>query len=53
MRGEGSLITVRGKRKLGYEVDLEIGLASGSVVTLIGICDDEADCEEFKVSQKN
>ncbi|TNV84483.1 hypothetical protein FGO68_gene1640 [Halteria grandinella] len=53
LRGEGSLITVRGKRKLGYEVDLEIGLASGSVVTLIGICDDEDDCEEYKVSHKN
>lgn len=34
LRGEGSLITVRGKRKLGYELDIELLLSNENVIQL-------------------
>jgi len=37
-------VTVRGKRKLGYEIDIEIG----QIVQLFEITDDEDDCVEIK-----
>ncbi len=51
-RGEASLITVRGKRKLGYEFDVEliIQIDSNKVkVKIIEMCDDEEDCTDFSV----
>ena len=43
VKGEGSLITVRGKRKLGYEITVEISTPKDKLV-LEGLCDDEDDC---------
>lgn len=34
LRGEGSLITVRGKKKLGYELDIELLLSNENVIQL-------------------
>ena len=42
------MITVRGKRKLGYELDLEITLGAITVFQLIELCDHEEDAH-FKV----
>jgi hypothetical protein len=44
IKGEGSIVTVRGKRKLGYEIDIEIG----QKVQLYEITDDEDDCVDIK-----
>lgn len=41
---------MRGKRKLGYELDLQVYLGDKDVVTLLGISDDEEDCEDIRVS---
>ena len=53
--GEGSLITVRGKRKLGYELSAEITFkfkdGSECKAVVSKICDDEEDCESFACSQ--
>lgn len=43
VRGEGSLITVRGKRKLGYEITVEISSQQEKLV-LADLADDEDDC---------
>ena len=64
LKGEGSLITVRGKRKIGYEMDIEITFnfiqsedeQSSSVssevqciVKMIEISEDEEDCVEYVI----
>lgn len=46
---------VRGKKKIGYELDMEIELnfePDCGTVSLFGISDDEDDCEEIKCDSK-
>ena len=56
LKGEGSLITVRGKRKLGYELTVELSFHSkdmtSSPIKLIleEICEDEDDCMNVSTS---
>ncbi len=48
MRAEGSLITVRGKRKLGYDIDVQVSITNTkAVIKVKGLQDDEEDCEEY------
>ena len=51
IRGEGSLITVRGKRKLGYELDIEVTVDGPIKFQLIELCDHEEDVAEFRAIQ--
>jgi hypothetical protein len=56
VKGEASIITVRGKRKLGYELDIEMSLTEGQLktkVSLTGLCDDEEDCAGFKMLESS
>jgi len=48
IRGEGSLITVRGKRKLGYELDIEVTVEGPISFRLNELCDHEEDVAEFR-----
>ena len=47
LSGEGSLITVRGKQKLGYELDIEISLGT-TAFRLLEVCDHEDDAADFR-----
>ena len=49
LRGEGSLITVRGKQKLGYELDIEISLGT-TIFRLLEVCDHEDDAADFRAT---
>ena len=50
LSGEGSVIMVRGKVKIGYEFTLEIQLSSSLSsfsVKMIDVCDDDDDCQDY------
>lgn len=47
VKGEGSIIMVRGKRKLGYDFDADIPVKNGSII-LEEICDHEEDSANIK-----
>jgi hypothetical protein len=54
IKGEGQLIMVRGKKKLGYEMDIECELENGEdgktcKVYLTEVCDDDDDCSDIRV----
>jgi hypothetical protein len=58
-KGEGSLILVRGKKKMGYEVSLTAHLQTDEQemnIRCVGICDDEEEClitvHSFNVSKE-
>jgi hypothetical protein len=52
VKGEGSLIMVRGKRKIGYEMDLDVSLRPSDSTNdikfkMIELCDDDDDCHSI------
>lgn len=57
LKGEGSLITVRGKRNLGYELTAEVVLShplkQDATLVLEGICEDEDDCHHMTGTSKH
>ena len=55
-RGEASIVTVRGKRKLGYDLDLEVNFkidGTNILVKMQEVSDDSEDCEFFQVTPQN